>query len=376
MLKETSQKFTQKSLFPVFQVLSNYTTASSVAVITRTKNRPVLLARAIASVLSQVHTDWHMYIVNDGGPSNEVDALVAQYEYQFSGRVTVIHNPQSLGMEAASNEALKITTEDFIVIHDDDDSWHPDFLQNCVNFLCNPRNQHYVAVMTGCFVINEVIEGDIVRETSRARWDGYNKPFIDGASLLTENVRPPICLLIKSVAAKRIGMFNHSLPVLGDWDYNIRLFELGDIGVIDKELAYYHHRPKGSSAYGNSVVDGVDKHQMFNALYRNSLIRLDLQRGQLGLGGLHTILHSQNVLRHMIESQIGHNNWRHDETWRHVNARLDNIAEMMNQIQNQQQELLLVASWQRKMLRPIYWIWRKLYPVRYTIARIRGRIRE
>jgi hypothetical protein len=37
-------------------------------------------------------------------------------------------------------------------------------------------------------------------------------------------------------------------------------------------------------------------------------------------------------------------------------------------------ELRLVASWHRKILRPLHWLWIKLIPLRRIIARLRGRV--
>ncbi|MFC7399556.1 hypothetical protein ACFQU1_20295 [Chelatococcus sp. GCM10030263] len=37
-------------------------------------------------------------------------------------------------------------------------------------------------------------------------------------------------------------------------------------------------------------------------------------------------------------------------------------------------ELRLVASWHRKILRPVHWLWIKLFPVRRMIARLRRRV--
>jgi glycosyltransferase involved in cell wall biosynthesis len=70
-----------------------------VAVITRTKNRAILLKRAIRSVLDQKYEDWTHVIVNDGGDAGEFSVLAESGRIQ--GRVTVIDNP-SVGMEAAS----------------------------------------------------------------------------------------------------------------------------------------------------------------------------------------------------------------------------------------------------------------------------------
>ena len=78
-----------------------------VAVVTRTKDRGVLLERAIKSVHQQTLTDLVHVIINDSGDKKVVDDLVAKYEGIIKGRVKVIHNDVSHGMEAASNKAIK-----------------------------------------------------------------------------------------------------------------------------------------------------------------------------------------------------------------------------------------------------------------------------
>ena len=98
-----------------------------VVVVTRTKNRPILLQRCIRSVLEQSYTDWLHVIVNDGGDPISVQGLVSLSSSEYRGRVRLIHKPQSLGMQNASNVAITATESEFIVIHDDDDSWASDF---------------------------------------------------------------------------------------------------------------------------------------------------------------------------------------------------------------------------------------------------------
>jgi len=92
---------------------------------------------------------------------------------------------------------------------------------------------------------------------------------------LFSNTIPPITLLIRKEAADIIGGFNESLPVLGDWDYNLRLLQLGDIASLNEVLAYYHHRvnAQAGNLYDNSVLAGVQKHWKYNNLYKNALIR-------------------------------------------------------------------------------------------------------
>ncbi len=129
---------------------------SRIVVVTRTKNRPNMLARAGASVAGQGVPNLHWVVVNDGGDPAEVDAVVAR----LSGGVetTVVHNPTSLGMEAASNRGVAAAQGDYVVIHDDDDTWLPGFLEAAAGFL--DQNASFDGVVTGSTHVEETIEPD------------------------------------------------------------------------------------------------------------------------------------------------------------------------------------------------------------------------
>src|SRR6056297_895371 len=93
----------------------------------RTKDRPILLQRALQSVCHQTLGDWSLAIVNDGGDPRPVDQQVADLPAAHRQRITVLHHPESCGMEAASNAGLQALQSRYVLIHDDDDSLHPDF---------------------------------------------------------------------------------------------------------------------------------------------------------------------------------------------------------------------------------------------------------
>lgn len=280
-----------QSLYPINYLLNdNYTNLKkdgSVAIIMRTKNRPVLLARAIESVVQQTYPLWHLYLINDGGDIESVNKLVDYNLAYLQDKITVIHNTASLGMEAASNCGFDIATEEYVVIHDDDDSWHPNFLKETVNYL--NLNLHAVAVLTNCIIVHEEIIADTVKQLCTFDWPFWQNT-IDINSLIKSNISPPICLLIRMNVAKQIGKFNESLPVLGDWDYNLRLFRVGEIQTLNKKLAYYHHRPSSKNFYGNSIAAGIDIHKKYQIKFRNSLVRKLLIEDQGNFGLLHILL--------------------------------------------------------------------------------------
>ncbi|WP_196492819.1 glycosyltransferase family 2 protein [Burkholderia territorii] len=341
-----------------------------VAILMRTKDRPVLLARAFASVLNQTHQDWHLYVVNDGGNPADVEALVSSHETAFAGRLTVIHHEHSKGMEAASNAALHRSHGDFVSIHDDDDSWHPEFLATTTRYLNTPGHSAYAAVITHCTVIFERIEDDGVIEEERV--DGYHSPeFVDYGLMLQHNQFPPISLLIRRRTVEAIGDFNADLPVLGDWDYNLRILQQGDIAVIPRKLAYYHHRRSHDvSQYGNTVITGVARHELYSTLYRNSLIRHLTQAdpGQIGL--IHVLSRQSGKVQELLDRNNAYDHDRHAD----LRNRIDHLDRSLHQLAMAVERVATTARSIDQGMRPARWLWRRMFPLRRIIAKLRGHV--
>nr|WP_254208653.1 glycosyltransferase [Burkholderia multivorans] len=364
---------TIENVFPnSMSALSAPGQGTHVSIVMRTKDRPVLLARAIASVLSQEHQDWHLYIVNDGGDKKCVDDLVEMHATAFNGRVTVTHHDYSHGMEAASNAGVAKSTGDFLAIHDDDDAWHPYFLRDTVGYLTDPKNAHYAAVISHCVIVYEKIDddGEGTQELERVR--GHLSPaYVDYASMLDGNLFPPISLLIRRCVADRIGGFNANLPVLGDWDYNLRILREGDIGVVPKELSYYYHRRGSKDGYGNSVIAGVDKHKLFHSHYTNAYIR------SLGPGHYEMTRVLSQMLRQDREKMHAELGARFDAMWNQVNHLTQQVNHLLHVNNVQSATIEQIATTARsvsKSMRPMQWVWRKMLPVRHWVARRRGLI--
>jgi glycosyltransferase involved in cell wall biosynthesis len=247
-----------------------------VAIITRTKNRRILLWRALESVCRQSFRDFIWVVVNDAGEKEGVDAIAAE-AVKRGLEVKVLHREKSTGMEAASNAGIRSCRSEYIVIHDDDDSWEPDFLKKTVAFLDN--EPLFAGVITHTLLVNEVIKDNVPRTTSSYGFNTWLKS-VYMMEMLMVNSFPPISFLYKREIYDRIGGYDESLPVLGDWDFNIRFLKVADIGVIPELLALYHHRDTITDAgdvYGNTVNAGVSTHIRYDAILRNHYLRTSPQ---------------------------------------------------------------------------------------------------
>jgi glycosyltransferase involved in cell wall biosynthesis len=229
---------------------------NSVLVVMRTFERPVLLARALASVRAQTHPDVEVAVVNNGGDPSTVDSVVSVAGLE---RVRVLHLDQRRGMEAASNAALADVAADYFAIHDDDDAWHPRFLETTTAVLASRADA--VAAVTGVTRVHETMQGSRVwpvREEQMPLDEG--KLTLRG--MIGHNPFPPIAALFRTDLLTRVGRFDETLPVLGDWEFNLRAVEAGPFVFVPDVLARYHTRtPESDPATGNSITAGVDLHR-------------------------------------------------------------------------------------------------------------------
>jgi glycosyltransferase involved in cell wall biosynthesis len=242
------------------------------AVVTRTKNRPLLLRRAIASVLDQTQRNWTHIIVNDGGDPREVESLGREYSEKYAGRLTIVHNTQSLGMEAASNLGITQSASDYILIHDDDDSLHPCFLERTMDYLDHRAHPTIQGVATLTTHIEERVEGNIV---SKVREKPFRKlgALLSAAQIAEANQIPPISFLFRREAYEAVGRFDESLPVLGDWEFLLRFISRFDVGVVPEALANYHFRIEHAGAMTNSLRDRSNDFSLYDSLIRNRMFR-------------------------------------------------------------------------------------------------------
>lgn len=276
------------------------------AVITRTKDRPLLLSRAMRSVTGQVDRDLVWVVVNDGGAPAHVEYVVDEARRRGVEAVA-LHHDRSLGMQAASNAGIAACASTYLVIHDDDDSWAPGFLEETVAYL--ESKPHYAGVVTDTIRVDEEISSadgvESLVETGRSAYNPHLAS-VHLSEMAEQNLFAPIAFLFRREAHDAVGGFDASLPNLGDWDFNLRFLAHGDIGVLRRPLANYHWRVSSTGSNGNSVADGAARHVEMDARIRNKLLRRDLSEGRIGLGHLVAAGRSRLSVRGDLNHVAGH----------------------------------------------------------------------
>ncbi|WP_186329347.1 glycosyltransferase family 2 protein [Agrococcus jejuensis] len=243
------------------------------SVIVRTRNRPLLLERALASIAGQTMRELQVVVVNDGGDVAPVEALLDAVRDRL-GDLRVVHHETSVGRPQAMLAGMALADAPAFVFHDDDDSWEPEFLERTLEHL--DAHPDEVGVATRCTVVwEEVVDGAVHELRREVLSDGMTR--VGFIATLTQNSTPPICLVLRRAAYDDAGGYDPTLTALADWELLLRVLRLGRIGLVDgPPLALWHRREGQQGDAGNSVHAEEHVHDRFNETIRDDYLRRSL----------------------------------------------------------------------------------------------------
>jgi glycosyltransferase involved in cell wall biosynthesis len=222
----------------------------TVSIIVRTKDRPTLLRRALASVAAQTYRPLEAVVVNDGGLPLDESAL---REALGDVPLRLETLPNSTGRAHAANVGLSLAGGAWIGFLDDDDELMPRHVLTLVN----------AAVLTGSPVVYsdcETVErelapdGTILREQSRGRF--FLSRDFSADVLLFENYIPLMCLLYSREAIAGIGGFDETLELFEDWEFNIRVAARSTFTRVPETTARYIQWSRTEQIAFSGEIDG------------------------------------------------------------------------------------------------------------------------
>jgi glycosyltransferase involved in cell wall biosynthesis len=261
--------------------------APGVTIILRTKQRPQLLRRALESIRSQTYPHYTVVVVNDGSDPRDVEAIVAA-ALPAAAKLVLRHNAASVGQVAALNQGLEAIDRVHFAIHDDDDTWAPDFLARTVEFLARPEARAFIGVVAQCEIVYERIDGERIVEVSRHPHFRQEPALSLFGCLFLHAHPPPISQLFRVAALDVAGRFNPAMHVMYDTEWMVRILEVADVAALEETLAHYHLRmPHGldpADAMLNSVTAVAPDFARLRNLTLNQLLRRELEAGRLGIG--------------------------------------------------------------------------------------------
>ncbi|WP_158068464.1 glycosyltransferase [Serinicoccus sp. CUA-874] len=195
-----------------------------VSVVVPSKDREVMLARAIDSVRGQSYPHLELIVVDDGSQDGTPELL--ERCAREDDRLVVVRHDQARGVAAARNAALDRATGQFIAYLDSDNTWSPDFLELMVRHLTHTGDRAAYAVT------------ELVEEGGEGRHLYRGLPF-DRAHLRERNYIDCIVLVHERALLERTGGFDESLRRNVDWDLFLRLADETDFGFVPVRATQY-----------------------------------------------------------------------------------------------------------------------------------------
>jgi len=191
-----------------------------VSVIIPTRNRALLLKRAVRSVLSQTYPNLEIVVVDDAS-TDETRDVVAGLNNQA---IHYLRHDSSKGGSAARNTGIRAATGKCVAFLDDDDEWEPAKTEEQVKML-----QKYDVVF--CTSNEDIVNlGRLDRKTEVTLDDLRKGNFTAGGT----------GVLMAKTSAMREVMFDEDLPRGQDWDVFIRLAQRYRVGYLNLPLVRYN----------------------------------------------------------------------------------------------------------------------------------------
>jgi LmbE family N-acetylglucosaminyl deacetylase/glycosyltransferase involved in cell wall biosynthesis len=207
-----------------------------VTVITRTKDRPQMLKKALQSVAEQSYPNIEMIVVNDGGM--DVAGIVQGFEGLVS-RAGYIALKPAKGRSAAANAGLEQSTGKYIIFLDDDDWLLPNHLTKLVEVLEKDETSGVAYTAVEC-----------LREEAPGEWNRlriFDEPF-DPVRLMIQNYIPLHAALFRRDFVDFGCRFDEGLTIYEDWDFWVQLSQRTTFRHVEGISAVY--RIGGTGGFG------------------------------------------------------------------------------------------------------------------------------
>jgi LmbE family N-acetylglucosaminyl deacetylase/glycosyltransferase involved in cell wall biosynthesis len=233
-----------------------------ISVIVRTKNRPALLAEAIASIRA-TNYPAEIVVVNDGGTPPEADG------------VTLVYHEMSRGRSEAANAGVNAAKNEYIAFLDDDDLYYQEHLSTLANAARGSNATAWYSDAVSAFIDGEA------RQTMRI----YARDF-DRELLLADNYIPLPTLLFRRADFLAAGGFDPAFDLFEDWDFLIRLAQRGDFVRVPRITCEIRHIRGG----GSVVMSNPEGSPKF-------------REAKLQVWRKHAVLIGENVFANVFESE-------------------------------------------------------------------------
>lgn len=260
------------------------------------------LRETIDSVLNQVYDNWELCIVDDASNKSYIKDFLANYQKKDS-RIMVKYLPENLGVSGASNEALAMSTGDYVGFLDHDDALLPNALYEVVLLLNRNADADFL------------YSDEVLLSESGKPIYAYFRPDFSLDYLLSHCYIVHFVVIRSSIISK-IGGFRIDFKASQDYDLFLRVIsETRNIVHIPKILYKWRQHESSTGHQFKEVVmessmralqDFIDREGIEGSIYpTNHFNFFRLKRKIIGHPNISIIIPTKDridLLRRCVES--------------------------------------------------------------------------
>lgn len=237
-----------------------------VSVVMPSYNHAEYVGKAIESVLNQTYTNFEFIIADEASQDNSVE-IIEQYN---DSRIKFTALEKNIGL-GASEYVYKQAQGKYIAGIASDDMWKPELLEKYVDFLEN--NEEYAC----CFCLPEIINENnqiledinlskvfLTGERTKEEW--FKQLYMNGNCICA----PSMCM--RKDIFDKLGVMKYQFRQLQDYEYWLRLLQIGNIYVYPEKLIFYRKHYEGS----NKNISAITEESSIRELTERKYIMFDI----------------------------------------------------------------------------------------------------
>lgn len=184
------------------------------------------LPKAIESVITQLHTNWELFIVDEAS-DDETSTVAEQYRQRLPEKIRVIRNEQPAGLQKVANSVLGLATGKYMMRLDADDWLDESALLLMVAKL---ESEPSLGLVYGNYYYTDA-QGKVV---------GIERRHKLGEEDLTGQIPPHgACTMFSARALKAVGGYSEDVNAQDGWELWYKLSKRVGVANLEAPLFYY-----------------------------------------------------------------------------------------------------------------------------------------
>jgi glycosyltransferase involved in cell wall biosynthesis len=208
-------------------------------VIVPTRDRPALLAAALASIGEQRLRPAEVIVVDDGLLGSAASVVGGRWGADGPD-IRVLEGPR-MGPAAARNAGLRAAEGSLIAFLDDDDVWLPGKLHRQIEWFL--RRPSLGVLGTACLRSQNPDAASVFSSRRRRRLE-----MVSQSRLVRANRLATSSVVARRTCFEECGGFDESLPLAQDWDMWLRIAARWEIGLVPEPLTIHRVHDEQRSA--------------------------------------------------------------------------------------------------------------------------------